>query len=171
MYLSLMKVLGIAITSIFGGIVLLFLLYCFGAAPFNNLALRHFSSQIENMPHPEGTDRISMHENIGIYTGNGNHCDFLVLKIRSYEPSSKDMIKDFYNAIDTNLYFTESHDHNNPPYPPSKPYAFFLEDMKYGYTKEERAWIEAAQAVSERAIYAVKHTQYYSQGFGDICCA
>ncbi|MBX2859415.1 MAG: hypothetical protein KTR17_12200 [Cellvibrionaceae bacterium] len=64
----------------------------------NNFYLWSFSSQIFDYPLPKGVEIISKSSEVGVLTGNGNHCDFVAsLEVRSSVPIEN--IKSHYSNM------------------------------------------------------------------------
>ena len=87
--MRLIRVLGI----VFGTLVLLI------AAPAacNSYRLSVLRSRVEGLPHPEGTEPLTTYSELGILSGNGNHCDYFVGHLRAHT-SARESIDRFYKG-------------------------------------------------------------------------
>jgi hypothetical protein len=64
----------------------------------HDYTLSREAAAFRTLKHPAGTSRISLKQYLGLYLGNGNHCDYFVGELRRYsgEPQA---IRDFYSGL------------------------------------------------------------------------
>jgi hypothetical protein len=60
--------------------------------------------------HPPGSSRVAFKQHLGLFFGNGNHCDFFIGEIRRYS-GDQQAIKSFYSepaGMDISILFIEN---------------------------------------------------------------
>lgn len=56
---------------------------CYGISFRHDVALWRVAQRFEHLHHPAGSTLISETKNLGLLSGNGNHCDYLVAQLRT----------------------------------------------------------------------------------------
>lgn len=83
-------------------IVLLFLMFYLPGIR-NDIAMYRFAHNLYDYPLlNDSTKEINKYEKIGIIAGNGNHCDFLVIRTLAaspVHPNTKENIKEYYRDV------------------------------------------------------------------------
>lgn len=80
-------------------IVFVFLLYYLPGVP-NNIAMHRFAHNLYEYPLiDDWTKEINRYEKIGLIVGNGNHCDFLVIRTLTSNADKKEEIINYYRDI------------------------------------------------------------------------
>jgi hypothetical protein len=69
---------------------------------------------LNQLKHPAGTNRIAFKKHVGLYLGNGNHCDYFVGELRRYT-GRQAAIESFYSDkkvdnLNVNVAFVENGD-------------------------------------------------------------
>jgi hypothetical protein len=82
--------------------VLLFLIFYLPRVP-NDIAMYRFAHNLYDYPLlDDSTKEINRYEKIGLIVGNGNHCDFLVIRTLAASPVdaiTKEKIKEYYRDV------------------------------------------------------------------------
>lgn len=60
--------------------------------------LRRYQAALRDAPHPGDTLLVSAEKRVGLFVGNGNHCDYFVGELRQYSGSRQE-IEEFYAGI------------------------------------------------------------------------
>ncbi len=55
----------------------------------NDRELARLEDKIRELPQPAGTTAVAVRKQVGLLTGNGNHCDFFVGELRSFVGSAE----------------------------------------------------------------------------------
>lgn len=86
----LLKILAVA--------VLLPLTFCVALPQgINDIRAANWTSNYNQLPHPDGTERILLHSGIDKIS-NGDNCDFVVLEARSYAVEDEAAIRTYYSS-------------------------------------------------------------------------
>jgi hypothetical protein len=64
----------------------------------NNRDMSKFEHVFQSLPHPTNTHSLGFEKRFGLLVGNGNHCDFFLGEIRTYN-SSKEAVEKYYSAV------------------------------------------------------------------------
>ena len=75
----------------------------------NSSHLRLFRKRIKALSHPDHSESVTTHSKIGLLVGNGNHCDFFVGHIRSFD-GNKVMIQNHYKNLTFLNPITKNHE-------------------------------------------------------------
>ena len=72
------------------------------------------SRALNQLKHPPGTSRVAFRKYLGLYLGNGNHCDYFVGELRRYT-GGQAVLESFYSGqvvddLNVNLAFVENGD-------------------------------------------------------------
>ena len=65
-------------------------------ASINSHNLDLMKKRIEALPHPDQSEPVLTHSRVGLLIGNGNHCDYFVGHVRSFD-GNKDLIQNHYS--------------------------------------------------------------------------
>jgi hypothetical protein len=68
------------------------------SAVVNNFRLARFSAQLFTYPLPPGTQLITRSANVGVLTGNGDHCDFIA-RVDLGGEASLESLRDHYSGL------------------------------------------------------------------------
>jgi hypothetical protein len=60
--------------------------------------LRRYQAALRAAPHPGGTLLVSAEKRVGLFVGNGHHCDYFVGELRQYSGSRQE-IEEFYAGV------------------------------------------------------------------------
>ena len=61
----------------------------------NSKNLRLFKKRIEALSHPDHSQAVTTHGKVGLLIGNGNHCDFFVGHVRSFDGNKAIILKHY----------------------------------------------------------------------------
>lgn len=79
-----------------GAAALLLLVFTAGM-PFNEWMAWQLSRKLGTVAHPAGTAHVHSRRQVGLLTGNGNHCDYFAGELRTYSGSRAELLA-FYSG-------------------------------------------------------------------------
>lgn len=65
----------------------------------HDFALNRFKASFQRIPHPADTTQLASFSSIGVFHGNGNHCDYMVGEVRETD-GSPDSVLQHYRKIE-----------------------------------------------------------------------
>ena len=61
----------------------------------HNFGLHRLQLSFERVSHPAKTTRLAKFSDIGVFTGNGNHCDYIVGEVRETDETSESVLQHY----------------------------------------------------------------------------